>query len=492
MREYAHFIANHWHRPASRQTVDRSNPANDALVARYAQGGQADMDIAVAAARKAFDEGPWPRMPAQERADILYRIADLITANAERLIDIEIEEVGKARRFVKGDVGAASAFFRHAAGMAAQSHGEAYSNLPSQKTGLVLRQPVGVVGVIVPWNFPIEIFAKKVPFALASGCTVVVKPSEMTSGSALEVARLAASAGLPPGVLNIVTGRGSEAGEALTTHPGVDMISFTGSTTVGQHIIRRSADTVKRVTVELGGKSANIVCADADLDSALEGTLQAIFAFQGQCCVAGSRLLVADGIAEVFLKRLIARAEALTIGDPQLAATDLGAMISAAHTQKVLGYIERAKRDGQRLIAGGDRITPGAGLSDNFVSPTIFADIQPDHALFAEEIFGPVLSVTRFRTSEEAITLANQTQYGLANTIWTTNLATAMTASRQLRSGLVWVNTTLDGAPQLPFGGVKASGFGRELGNAGYDDFTDVKTVILSTAPYLSSFSAPT
>jgi betaine-aldehyde dehydrogenase len=488
MREYAHFIDNDWRASATGNTVERENPATGAVVSRFAQADQKDVDDAVAAARKAFDHGPWPRMSAQERASILFRLADLIDANREKLIEIEIAEVGKARRFVEGDVASAAVFTRHAASMAAQSHGEAYTNLPAGKTGLVLRQPVGVVGVIVPWNFPIEIFAKKVPFALASGCTVVAKPSEMTSGTALEYARLAAEAGLPAGVLNIVTGKGREVGNTMVNDPGVNMVSFTGSTMVGQNIIRASAETVKRVTLELGGKTANIVCDDADIDNALEGTIKGIFAFAGQCCVAGSRLFLAEGIADEFIRKLADRAASLRIGDPAHADTEVGSMISASHAGKVAGYIDRARDAGNKLVVGGERLTPGAGLSDNFVTPTIFSDVRPGDELFKEEVFGPVLSVTRFRTPDEAIEMANLTEYGLANTIWTSNLETAMSASRRLESGIVWVNTILDGAPQLPFGGIKASGFGRELGNAGFEDFTELKTVILSSAPVASAF----
>jgi acyl-CoA reductase-like NAD-dependent aldehyde dehydrogenase len=268
------------------------------------------------------------------------------------------------------------------------------------------------------------------------------------------------------------------------------MVSFTGSTLVGQNIIRASADTVKRVTLELGGKSANIVCADADLDSALEGTLKAIFAFAGQCCVAGSRLFLADEIADEFIQRLSRRAVSLRMGDPSSQDTDVGSMISGAQTDRVMGYIDRAKGGRSQLLIGGDRRSPSAGLSNNFVAPTIFADVSPNDELFAEEVFGPVLSVTRCRTVDAAIELANRTHYGLANTIWTRSLDAALLASRRLESGIVWVNTTLDGAPQLPFGGIKASGFGRELGNAGFDDFTELKTVILSSAPCAPVFSA--
>jgi len=489
MREYTHFIDNDWYVRADAASVTRENPATGAAVARFAQADPCDVDTAVSAARRAFDHGPWPRMSAQERAAILYRIADGIEANREKLIEIEISEVGKARRFVESDVDAAAALTRHAAAMAAQSHGEAWSNLPQGKTGLVLRQPVGVVGVIVPWNFPIEIFAKKVPFALASGCCVVAKPSELTSGSALEYARIAAGAGLPPGVLNLVTGRGREVGQTLVAHPGVNLVSFTGSTLVGQAIIRASAEAVKRVTLELGGKSANIICADADLDAALEGTLKAIFAFAGQCCVAGSRLLLDQAIADEFTARLLARTAALRLGDPADARTDIGSMVSAGHADKVLGFIQRAQQAGNRLLAGGGQVTPALRLNDNFIEPTIFADVKPGDELFGDEVFGPVLAITRFDGADEAIALANQTRYGLANTIWTRDLGVAMNASRALESGLVWVNTTLDGAPQLPFGGIKASGFGRELGNAGFDDFTELKTVIVSSAPVAPVFS---
>ena len=488
MREYGHFIGNDWRESLGAQTITRLNPATGKLVAKFAQGGRAEVELAVAAARSSFETGPWVRMTAQERASVLFRLADLIEENKALLTEIEISEVGKPRRFVENDISSAATFTRHAASLAAQLHGEAYSNLAPQKTGLVFREPVGVVGVIVPWNFPIEIFAKKVPFALASGCSVVVKPSELTSGSALEVARLAGEAGVPPGVLNIVTGFGADAGEALAQSAGVDMVSFTGSTIVARRILQNSAQAIKRVTLELGGKSANMVFEDADIENAIEGTLFAIFAFQGQCCVAGSRLLLEETIADTFLDRLLLRVADLRVGDPSTSSTDLGALISAEHTEKVMGFVGRARESGGNLIAGGDRMSPAQGLTDNFVVPTIFDRVSPDSELFTREVFGPVLSVTRFSSRDEAIALANQTAYGLANTLWTRSLETAMAVSRAVKSGLVWINTTLDGAPQLPFGGVKASGFGRELGNAGLEDFTDLKTVLLSTAAFKGPF----
>jgi len=487
VREYQHFIDNDWRAVRTGAFIARENPATGETIARFAEGDASDVEVAVVSARRAFDAGPWPRMSAQERAAVLFGLADLLEAELQRLTDIEIAEVGKPRRFVEGDIGAAVAYTRHAAGMAAQAHGQVFTNLGPDKTGLVIREPVGVVGVIVPWNFPIEIMAKKVPFALASGCTVVVKPSEMTSGTALEFARLAAKAGLPKGVLNVVTGRGLEVGEQIVRHPGVNMVSFTGSSAVGRRIIAASAETTKRVTLELGGKAANIVFDDANLDDALQGTLKSIFAFQGQCCVAGSRLLLQEGIAETFAQRLLAHTAKLKLGDPRLRETDLGSMISAPHTDKVMGYVKRAARQSEPLI-GGEAMAPAAGLTGNFVQPTIFGDVAMDSELFTEEVFGPVLAITRFKTNEEAIDLANATRYGLANSLWTQSLATSLTCSRRLKSGIVWVNTALDGAPQLPFGGTKGSGFGRELGEAGFEDFTEPKTVILATAHYAPAF----
>lgn len=487
-RDYQHFVEGRWEASADRRSCERSNPATGEVVARFALATSADIDRAVAAARRAFDEGLWPRMSGQERAGVLFRWAQLMETEFTRLVEIEIEEVGKPRRFVEADVVTAIALIRHAASMAAQLHGEAYTNLHPAKTGLVLREPVGVVGVIIPWNFPIEIFAKKVPFALAAGCSIVAKPSELTSGSALEAARLASEAGLPAGVLNVVTGTGMDAGDPLTRHAGIDMVSFTGSTAVGQRIIANSAHPIKRVTLELGGKSANIVFADADLESAIGGTLKAIFAFQGQCCVAGSRLLVHRSVARAFTDNLCARAGALKIGNPCERTTDIGAMVSERQLERVIGFIRRAPAEGCRLIAGGEQVSPGIGMTDNFVAPTIFDDVSPGTELFSEEVFGPVLAITPFDEPEEAIRLANDTRYGLANTLWTRSLETAMTATRQLKSGVVWVNTTLDGAPQLPFGGVKASGYGRELGNAGLEDFTAIKTVLISTTRYEPAF----
>jgi acyl-CoA reductase-like NAD-dependent aldehyde dehydrogenase len=413
-------------------------------------------------------------MSGMERAAILRRWADLIETDAERLARIEVDEVGKPIRLARGDIKGAIALTHYAASLAMQVHGEVYNNLGPNKAGWIHREPCGVVGMIVPWNFPALIFGQKVPFALAAGCTAVVKPSEFTSGTALEMARLGEAAGIPKGVLSVVTGYGDPVGEAIVRSPHVDFVSFTGSTAVGKRIIANSSETLKRVSVELGGKSANIVFADADLDDAVDGSMFGIFFNQGECCCSATRLLLEDSIADRFVERLVERSKALKVGDIHAEDADIGALINERHFDKVCSYLERGKADGAKLLMGGVSDQSRGGL---FVLPTVFDHVTPEMAIFKEEIFGPVLSITRFNGVEQAVELANDTIYGLANTIWTKNFDVAHQVAPRLRSGTVWINTTIDGAPQMPFGGYKASGFGREMGQAGLDEFTNVKTV---------------
>jgi betaine-aldehyde dehydrogenase len=477
-RQYTHQIANTETRGSSKTFIIRHSSADGQPVAEFAEGTADDAETAILAARKAFDSGPWPRMSGMERGDILLQLAAKIRQNKERLALIEAEEVGKPIRFARSDIEGAASLTTYAAGLAAQVHGESYANLGPQKHGFILREPVGVVGMIVPWNFPALILCQKLPFALAAGCSVVVKPSEMTSGTALEIGRLAVAVGIPEGVINIVTGYGNPVGETLVTSPFVDFVSFTGSTATGRRIIQNSAATIKRVSVELGGKAANIVFPDADLDDAIDGALFGIFFNNGECCCSATRLLVHEDIAHEFESKLRDAAHSLKLGSPLIDETDIGALIHEGHLNKVLGYIESGKKEGAELLAGGQRESAGVCAQGLFVQPTIFGGVKPNMEIFRKEIFGPVLSVSRFKTTEEAITLANDTDYGLANTLWTKNVDTALTVSRELRSGTVWVNTTIDGSPQLPFGGYKASGFGREMGNVGLEEFTQVKTVL--------------
>lgn len=481
MRTYDHFICGPGAKGESGAYIERHSPADGRLVARFTNGTAVDVALAVEAARQAFDAGPWPRMSGLDRADVLRAFADRVLANQEYLADIETEEVGKPIRFSRKDIAGAARLIHYAAGLAADLHGIVYSGLRGGQTGLVLREPAGVAGLIIPWNFPAYVFCQKVPYALAAGCTLVVKPSEFTSGTALELARIAMEAGLPPGVLNVVTGFGDPAGEALTQHPGVDMVSFTGSTATGRRVLRNAAEGIKRVAVELGGKSANIVFADAKLDDAIDGALAGVYSNQGEVCCAGSRLLVEEGIADEFLARLGAAAARLIVGDPRDEATDIGALIHAGHMAKVEGYIDSGRQEGAQVVLGGSRLSGSGYDGGYFMAPTILDRVASGMTVFRDEIFGPVLGVTRFRSTDEAIAIANDTRYGLANALWTNDLDRAMHVTQALKSGVVWVNTIVEVAPQMPFGGVRESGFGREFGQAGLEEFTEMKSVFLTT-----------
>jgi betaine-aldehyde dehydrogenase len=483
-RDYAHHVAGTLARSTSQ--IERICPATGNLVARFAAGTSEDVFGAVRGAREAFDRGEWPRLSGMQRAAVLRRWAGLVEMHIERLARIEVDEVGKPIRQARADLNGVASLTHYAASLAMQVHGDTYSNLGPNKVGWIHREPVGVVGMIIPWNFPALIFAQKVPFALAAGCTVVVKPSEFTSGTAIELAELGAIAGVPEGVLSVITGYGDPVGEALVRSPDVDLVSFTGSTAVGKRIIANSAETLKRVSIELGGKSANIVLGDADIDDAVDGAIFGIFFNQGECCCAATRLLIQESIADEFLARLVARTRKLKVGNVHSEESDIGALISERHFDKVCSYVETGQQQGAKLLTGGKADRSSGGL---FVEPTVFDCVTPDMTIFREEIFGPVLSVTRFRDLERAVELANDTSYGLANTLWTKNFDMAHLVAPRLRSGTVWINTTIDGAPQIPFGGYKSSGYGREMGQAGLDEFTNVKSVFAHLGRRAHSFS---
>jgi acyl-CoA reductase-like NAD-dependent aldehyde dehydrogenase len=476
VRSYGHFIDGQDVSPGD-ALIERHAPGSGALVARFADGTAADAQAAVAAARRTFDDGVWRRTSGAERARVLNVWADAVRERQEDLARLDAEEVGKPMRLARGDVGGVIAHLEYAAALALEGHGDAYTNIGPQFLGVVVREPVGVAGLIVPWNFPALIYSQKVPYALAAGCSVVVKPSEFTSSSALEISRLAGEAGLPDGVLNVVTGYGHTVGQAIVEHPDVDFVSFTGSTPTGRRVAETAAKTPKRVGLELGSKSANIVFADADLDDAVDGALFAVFFNTGQCCVSGARLLVQDSIADAFVERLVQRTRELRVGPPSQEDADLGALINEDHAEKVLGYIASAKEEGAELLTGGNRVE-GDGI---FVEATVFDGVQPHMRIYREEVFGPVLGVTRFKDVDEAIALANDSTYGLANSVWSRDVDTALTVSRALQSGMVWVNTTIDGGPQMPFGGVKGSGYGREMGRAGLEEYTETKSIVLRT-----------
>ncbi len=456
---------------------DTVNPATGEVLTQVSEASAADVNSAVLAARKAFDEqgGPWRKMSASERGKVLWRIADLVEKNIDELAELETLDNGKPifeSRYV--DMPMVADVFRYYAGWATKIHGETVNTFNTAFT-YTLREPVGVVGAIVAWNFPLLLASWKLGPALACGNTVVLKPAEQTPLTALRFGELAQEAGLPPGVLNIVTG-GPETGAALVQHSAVDKVAFTGSTSVGKEIMRNASDTLKRVTLELGGKSPNIVFADSALDAAVKGAINGIFYGKGEVCCAGSRLFVEKKVEDEFLGKLVEFSKKLRLGDPLDPKTRLGAIVSEKQMSTVLDYIEAGKAEGAKLLTGGKRASVN-GDHGYFIEPTIFGGVRNDMKIAQEEIFGPVLATLSFEDIEEVAELANKNIYGLAAAVWTNDIRKAHQLSRRLKAGTVWINTygVMDAA--LPFGGYKQSGFGRELGMHAIEHYTELKTV---------------
>jgi len=467
------YIGGQWVDALAGGTFPTINPATEETLTRAAEGRAEDIDRAAVAARKAFEEGPWAKLSGSDRGRILWKIGDLLEARVAEVAEIETLDSGKTiTESSRVDVPMAADCFRYFAGWASKIEGETVP-VRAPFFNYTLREPLGVVGQIIPWNFPILLAAWKVAPALAAGNTIVLKPAEQTPLSALRLAQIAEEAGLPPGVLNVVTGFGPTAGGALVDHPGVDKIAFTGSTSVGQEIMRRASGTLKRLTLELGGKSPNIVFADADLDAAVRGAGNAIFYNKGEVCTAGSRLFVEDALHDTFLDKLSAFTAKLQQGDPLDPKTRLGPQVSEAQMARVLSFVDKGKGEGARLVLGGER-APGKGY---FVRPTIFDGVRNDMTIAREEIFGPLLSVLRFREIDEVVRLANDTPYGLAAAVWTKDIKKAHRAARLLRAGTVWINTYGLYDSAMPFGGYKMSGFGRELGHHGLMEYTQTKSV---------------
>jgi acyl-CoA reductase-like NAD-dependent aldehyde dehydrogenase len=470
------FIGGEWSDAASGRTFDTRFPATGDVITQGAEADAADVDRAVAAARAAYSDRKWQRMDAADRGTLLWRIADAIEARADHLAKLEVIDNGKPIREAGIDIKQAVDAFRYYAGWASKLQGD---TLPVRGNVLnyTLREPLGVVAGIIPWNFPLLMAAWKVAPALACGNAVVLKPAEQTPLTALELAAIAQEAGLPAGLLNVVPGFGETAGAALVRHADVDKIAFTGSTAVGRIIMREAASSLKKVSLELGGKSPNIVLADADLDAAARGAFAGIFYNTGQCCTAGSRLLVHESVKEELLARIVDRARKMQPGDPLDPKTRLGPVISDEQMERVLGYIEQGRAEGATVLAGGGRALYGGEERGYWVQPTIFDGVQPQHVIAQEEIFGPVLAVMTFTDNDQAIEIANQTIYGLAAAVWTRDLRSAHRFARELHAGTIWVNTyhPLDAAS--PFGGYKQSGFGRELGEYALDLYTQMKSV---------------
>ena len=468
------FINNEWRPALSGKRFPVENPATEEIIAEVAQGDAADADNAVKAARACFESDAWRGMSARKRGRLLFKTADLLEARLEEFARLETAHNGKTLFESKIEISMTVNTLRYYAGWADKITGE---TLPVEGPFFTytLREPIGVVGAIVPWNFPLNIASWKFAPALATGCTMILKPASETPLTALLFAELIAEAGFPPGAFNVLSGGGSTAGAALVRHPDVDKISFTGSTEVGRQIMKMAADTNKRITLELGGKSPNVIFADADLKAAVRGAQTGIFYGKGEVCAAGSRLLVEKSVHDQVVEQLAEGAKKLTPGDPLDKNTRMGALVSRKQQETVLGYVKKGLDEGATLVAGGKAVKPnGKGY---FVEATVFDKVQPEMTIAHEEIFGPVLAVMSFDDYDSGVALANKTIYGLAAGIWTKDVGNAHRAAKAIRAGTVWINSYNFYDSGAPFGGFKASGFGRDLGVDALDGYLETKTV---------------
>ncbi|MCB0991289.1 MAG: aldehyde dehydrogenase [Acidimicrobiales bacterium] len=475
MQTYDLFIDGQFVAPASGEYIDSDNPYTGEIWARVARGTAADVDAAAAAA-KAASVG-WAATTPTQRGRLLYKLADLIERDAQRLGEVEVRDNGKLIAEMAGQTMATAGWYRYYAGLADKVEG---SVIPLDRPGVLnytKHEPLGVVGLITAWNSPLLLLSWKLPAALAAGNTAVIKPSEFTSASTLEFVKLFEEAGFPPGVVNVVTGFGHEAGQAMIDHPDIVKIAFTGSDGTGQRIYESAAKHLKKVTLELGGKSPNIVFDDAELEAAVMGVISGIFAATGQTCIAGSRALVQRSVHDAFVERLVEVASSAVIGDPMSYDTHVGPVTTEPQFQKVLDYIRIAQKGGATCVLGGDRYTGPGSSGTRFVQPTIFTNVSNDMRIAQEEVFGPVLSIIGFDTEEEAIEIANDVNFGLAAGVWTQNIGRAVRVADAVKAGTVWVNTYRAVSFNSPFGGYKRSGLGRESGIEGIKEYLQTKSV---------------
>lgn len=468
-----HYIDGEFVDSVDADTFDVLDPVTNETYIQAAAGKKADVDLAVAAATRAFTDGPWPRMKPRERARVLNKIADAVETRDRELAELETYDTGLPITQALGQAQRAAENFRFFADLIVAQSDDTYK-VPGAQVNYVNRKPIGVAGLITPWNTPFMLESWKLAPALASGCTVVLKPAEFTPLSASLWAGIFEAAGLPQGVFNLVNGLGEDAGDALVKHPGVPLISFTGESSTGSLIFGNAAPMLKGLSMELGGKSPAVVFADADLDAAIDSTLFGVFSLNGERCTAGSRILVERPVYDEFLTRYAERASRIVVGDPHDEKTEVGALVHPEHYDKVMSYVELGKSEG-RLLAGGGR-PPGLDTG-NYIAPTVFADVKPDARIFQEEIFGPVVAITPFDTDAEALELANGVKYGLAAYIWTTDLTRAHTFAQNVEAGMVWLNSHNVRDLRTPFGGVKASGLGHEGGYRSIDFYTDQQAV---------------
>ncbi|WP_257062780.1 aldehyde dehydrogenase family protein [Priestia megaterium] len=452
------------------------NPATGEVIGYAAEGSIEDMKTAITAAREAFDSGIWSETSASERAAILFKIADKLEEAKEELAALETMDNGKPYREAEADVEDAAACFRYYAGLITKPDGQTYS-VPAPMQAMVIKEPIGVCGLIVPWNYPLLMSVWKIAPALAAGNTIVFKPSEVTPVTSTKLFEILESVGLPKGVANLVMGAGDTVGNTLIQDKRVDKISFTGGTVTGKHIMRQAAENVTKVSLELGGKSPNVIFADADFETAVDYALFGIFAGSGQICAAGSRILVEESIAEKFIERFAERAQKIKVGNGMNQEIEMGPLVSEEHMKKVLKYIEIGKQEGACLVCGGNRITSSGLGKGFFVEPTVFSNVTSNMKIVQDEIFGPVVVIQTFKDEKEAIKLANDTEYGLAGSVFTNDGAKALRVIKKLRAGITWVNTYHFTFNEAPWGGYKQSGIGRGLGTFGLEEFQEVKQI---------------
>lgn len=449
-----HLINGAWRDSENGETFERVSPSHGIVVSRSAKGGTAETDAAIKAARAAFDSGVWSRISSKDRAQILLKAAEMIEDDIERIALAETLESGKPITQARGEIAGAADLWRYAASLARTTHGDSHDTLGEDVIGVVFKKPVGVVSIITPWNFPFWILSQKLPFALAAGCTCIVKPSEMTPSTTVMLGELLQGAGLPAGLCNIVLGHGHPVGGLMSTHDLVDMVTFTGSTAVGKTIAAAASGTLKKVALELGGKNPQVIFPDANLEDAADAVTFGVCFNAGQCCNSGSRIIVHEEIAELFVEKVTALSRSVAFGDPLDPETQVGAIVTPEHVARIDAHVKDAAAVGAAVRLGGE-ILDVPGLGRQFYRPTIVTGVSPDMGIARDEVFGPVLTVLSFRTMDEAIALVNDCDYGLSAGVWSENIHTCLEFSRRAEAGTIWTNTWMDGFPELAFGGVK-------------------------------------